>query len=62
MSISQSHFQFIAAVLKQGKPNTQDRKQLDQWRDTVRRFAIECAVANGKFKPSLFYRACGMEG
>jgi hypothetical protein len=55
----------IAATLLSVKPAPGyfgSEVRIDQWTDTVRNFADNCALTNPNFKRERFYRACGMEG
>jgi hypothetical protein len=66
VNLEHRHFAFIAATLRSLKPSErqafEEPAACDSWRDTVQRFASECASSNPRFDRRRFLAACGWEG
>ena len=59
--MTRSHFQFIAATLKQNRPDSTMLAERDQWDSTVNEFAKQLRITNPRFRVSTFFEACGVE-
>lgn len=62
VSLEHRHFAFIAAVLKDSKPEAHwDANKRAQWQVTVHRFIARCKSTNPKFNADRFLAACGFD-